>query len=252
MKIQTIIPISALLILSSTQCMELINPKINTNSNQATLKLDDSLIEKFVKMSKQNKSNPLLFSQRIKRLNLLRQLLNSNAEITFSNKDDDTKFWFNKDEKIVTDILYEKFLSFLSYKSNKNTIKINHIPFSDQQKTFNVTMQYNTSLLHISSEQSLPRNTQTTLTKFMNEYWPKNKIEKIKYNLSENPQQPDQSLVHNQETPNIEDMLIQLTEEDSTTLKALPYNTQQLLINILLDQDNPFLHDKSDSLIASK
>lgn len=216
MKIQTIIQISALLILSSTQCMELEQFKINTNINQKTLTVDNFLLKKLIETSKKHKANPLLFIQRTKKLHLLQQLLNNNAEITFNSSNDEINFWLNKDETIVKNILHEQFLSFLSYRSDENIFTINHTPFYDRQNPFNLTMQHRTSLLHITSEQPLPYNAQTTATRFMNEYRPKTEIKKIiTYNhLSENPQQPDQSLIPNQEITTIED----LTNINSKTL----------------------------------
>jgi hypothetical protein len=212
---------------SFAHCMELTNPQKNTSISHATLSLNSFLIREFIKISKKNTSNPLLLVHRTKRLNLLQQLLDNNAEITFSNEDNDIKFWLNKDKNIVTQILHEKFLSFLSYQTNKNTIKINHTLFFDQQKPFNCTMQYHTFLLHITSAQPLPYNTKQTLKRFLHEY-ERNNVQQ---------QRNNQHLVPNKSTTNAGDKSIELTEDDYDLFRTLPYNTQELLRDILFDRD---------------
>ena len=241
MKIQTIIQISALLIFSSTQCMEPEKSKINTNISQTTLIVDNSLINKLIETSKKNKSNPLLLLQRTKRLNLLQQLLNKNASIIFSNNNEAIQFWLNKDETIVSNILYEKLFSFLSYRVNENKIEINHTPFH-QQKPFNLTLQYSRSVLYITNQQPLPYNTQKIIERFLRDYKPNTITKTIIKNLPKNAPQPqqqtDECVIHNQETTNIKDLPTQLTDEEHDLFVALPYNTQQILMDILIDQSD--------------
>jgi len=240
MKIQTIIQISALLIFSSTQCMEPEKSKINTNISQTTLIVDNSLINKLIKTSKKNKSNPLLFSQRTKRLNVLQQLLNTNATIIFSNNNNEINFWLNQDETIIRNILYEKLLSFLSYRVNENKIEINHTPFH-QQKPFSLTLQYSHSVLYITNQQPLPYNTQKIIERFLRDYKPNPITKTIINNLPENapaPQPANQCVIFNQKTTTIKELLIQLTDEEHDLFIALPYNTQEILMDILLDQSD--------------
>jgi len=227
MNVKMMMHVAFLYSFSFVHCMELTEPKNNTDINQTiTLKMDDSLIQKFIKISKENKSNPLLFLQRTKKLNLLQQLLTNNAEITFSS-DNAINFWLNKDKTIATNIVHEKLLSFLSYRPNDNGIKINHTSFFDQQKTFNLTMQYNTSLLHVTIAKYLNRYTTYTLTKFLREYGHDNVQQKR--NLQHFI--PDKNTIH------AGDQSIQLTEDDYDLFVTLPHNTQKLLRDILLDQD---------------
>lgn len=238
MNIQNTIQILALLTFSCTQCMELVQPKTNNNIDQTTLKLDNSVINKLIDSSKKNKSNPLLLSQRTKKIHLLQKLLNKKANITFSNDNKDIKFWLNRDEEIVKKILYDKLLSFVSYRTCQNKITINHTPL-DQQKPFSATFQYSTSLLHITFAQPLTRRTKNTVIKLLHEYLPNNEKKVIKKPLIKDQQQQATVLcTQEQDTITIEKQKLTLTEEDFSLFATLPDNTQELLREIILDLDN--------------
>ena len=212
---------------SFVHCMEISELKNNTNINQTTLQLENSLLHKLIDSNQKKKSNSLLFLQRTKRLNLLQKLLDQKADITFSNEDNDIKFWLNKDENIVTQILHEKLFSLLSYKANSRIkITINHTPF-DQQTTFTMALQLNNSLLHITIAKALNYNTKRALIKFLHEYGHNNAQQ----------QRNDQHFVPDQNTINTADQFLQLTEDEYSFFVTLPHNTQELLRDILLDRD---------------
>ena len=222
MTIQTIIRISILLTFSPIQCMDLIMSGINP----PILHLDSSSIKTLRDMSDKNKNKPLLFSQQNKKLNILQQLLNDRADITFSNNDEDVNFWLNKDKKMTENILYQICLTFLGYRTQEKTINMAHPPFSRKSNPFYLTMQYRTFLLHITATQPLAYTMPTTIKRLIHEYKTKDTV--------------------TPKTTTTEPTLMELEKEERILFEALPYNTQQMVMDIFL------YHDKSDSLIASK
>lgn len=174
-------------------------------NNASTFTFNNSLISQLKKSSKQDRSNPILFKQRINRLNILLALLNHNAEITFC-----------EDKNVTHNKLYNELLSLISYNVADNTIKIDRTPF--YRKT---TLQLNRSLLCITTSLPLTNELKKTISNFLNLYTPYIVTKKITTKaLTEEEEKKEK-------------------EYDETTLLAnLPYNTQKLLLEIFDDMDN--------------
>lgn len=227
LNIQTAVQTLILLIFSSIQCME-IKSKNNTLTKQPTLQLDYSLINTLTTNIKKDRSNPLLFRQRTKRLHLLQQLLDNKINISLSSKDENIKFWLGKDTTMIPNLLYDKFLSLLSYRSNvQKKVILADNPFN-AKKAFAFSLQIDSSLLYFTATQPLDYDTNGILKKFLYEYIHDTEVQKY----INNPVIPDQA---NIDTKNQFQQLIH-DEDEYDLFMMLPHATQELLQDILLER----------------
>lgn len=236
MNIHTITPLSILFVISSCLCMEL---------EQATIKINHLLIDKCIKEAKQNTSNPELFSRRTKKMCLLQQLLNHKIDITFSNEN--INFWRHKDANITQNILHEELLSFLSYKTSfQKKITLNYTPFENQESLI-INLHVDGALLHFTTTKLLNNDAQYALQKFLHEYHENIDAIAIKQivtpvssyaKATKDKQNSYQHLTHDQQITNPEDQLLQLPQEEQILFMKLPYNTQQLLLDIIFDKND--------------
>lgn len=240
MIIRTIAYLSILFIAPFSLCMESEQSNTNTNDNRQIIQVNNHITRKLRNQSKQNKSHPLLFTQRTRRINLLEDLLNCNIQISFDSQNQPTKFWLDRDKRIVQNILHDQLLLFLSYKIEcQKKISITHTPF--QNKPLVISLHINNSSLHFTAKQSLDYNTRYKLKKFLHEYIDNAQIQQIISLSAHYQQQPSKDLqlfTQHQNNSNAEDQIRQLPEEEQTLFATLPYNTQQLLIEILFDTND--------------
>lgn len=236
MKLQIVLSLSMLLIFSCIQCMELI-PRHN---NHPTLPLNNNSIQKLTNLVNQKKLNLSGPNQLAKRLNLFQQLLNNHTTITFSNNDDNLKFWIKKkDTTTATTIFYEKCLFLLNYNydTDPDILNMTHTYFHSLQKNFNLIIQCGTSRFYITAANPLSRNTCTAIMQLINTYINRNPVSHINICFPATPPQPDPFPLLKKETTDTEKPLIKSSKKINSSLDELPWITQQILSDILFDQD---------------
>jgi hypothetical protein len=204
----------------------------NTKKNTTTLTLDNDCINKLLLNTEKNKSNPLLLQQRTKRVHLLKQLLDCKTPITFSNEDNEVRFWLDQNNiAMIKSMLNDKLLRLISYRpAFQRKVIIAHT-----SEPLGISLQIDNSLLHCTFTQPLNLTTLRVFEKFLNEYDKINakSIVASVINTHRKIHTIPQVITPKQDTPTPELQSIQLSEEEYDLFTALPYNTQQLIMDIL-------------------
>jgi hypothetical protein len=178
--------------------IELAKPEINMIPYQKSLHIDSSLIREFIKINQKNELHRPYVETRAERLTLLQQLIDQGAVITFESEDQDLTLWISRNEpNIYQNAFYDKLLSFV----NCTLLGYAHA------QHFTHILYFRDSFLYITIAETFAYEAEQTLQQFLNKYH-RARYAHIKKNITDND------------------------EDDHDCFETLPYNTQELLIDI--------------------
>jgi hypothetical protein len=225
MNLPTKLCILTLLIFSSTQCMEIIEPKNNTE----TLFLNSYVIRKFIKVNTENKFNLPDFRRRLEKIILLQRLADQGVQITFNSKNEKIPSWLDKNIDITQKTLYN-FLFFLSYHKNKPLDQA-HYSFCEQDaiyernKTITHTLCLNNSQLNIITEKNVKSDVSHMLSKFLKQYEHPMNIMDTSQHIKNQSCVPDENNINNWHR------YIQLLKNEIEPINqnGCPYKKQRIL-----------------------